>query len=69
MKKRNEISESLCKKQKGTNNMGKHGYNKQENNDNNNDNNTNKNKNIEISSSFVYLLLLENLHQVLELLI
>lgn len=64
MKKGNEISESLCKKQKGTNNMGKHGYNKQENNDNNN-----KNKNIEISSSFVYLLLLENLHQVLELLI
>lgn len=37
------------------------------NNDNNNNNN--KNKNIEISSSFVYLLLLENLHQVLELLI
>lgn len=36
---------------------------------NNDNNNNNKNKNIEISSSFVYLLLLENLHQVLELLI
>lgn len=36
---------------------------------NNDNNNNNKNKNIEISSSFVYLLLLENLHQVLEWLI